>query len=103
MGFDLGQLLIGLVHSGELTADSAFAFDPGIISAFSRGLSEDGISVPVDELVYGHHGSLLARAGFTAFPFERLGEPPTYALHNLFAQRAALTRNIVNVAVALSD
>lgn len=103
VGFDLGQLLIGLVHSGELTADSAFAFDPGIISAFSRGLSEDGISVPVDELVYGHHGSLLARAGFTAFPFERLGEPPTYALHNLFAQRAALTRNIVNVALALNE
>lgn len=101
IGFDLGQLLIGLVHAGELSAASLESHDPLIIDAFARGLAEGGADVPDTEVVYGHHGSLLARAGFTSFPLEHLGDPPTPALEELFAQRAALTRYIADSALAL--
>jgi hypothetical protein len=101
IGFDLGQLLVGLVHARQLPAASLEVNDPPIIAAFARGLAEGGAGVPTDELVYGHHGSLLARAGFTAFPLEHLDDPPTPALHEHFAQRAALTRWIADAALAL--
>jgi hypothetical protein len=101
VGFDLGQLLIGLVHAGELPAASIHDNDPPIITAFTQGLIDNGASLPDDELLYGHHASLLVRAGFTAFPFESLGDPPTPALHELFTQRAALTRYIVDSAFTL--
>ncbi|WP_458115671.1 hypothetical protein [Arthrobacter sp. D2-10] len=102
VGFDLGQLLIGLMHAGELPAASASVIDPQIISAFSQGLADEGLEVSADELLWGHHGSLLARAGFTAFPFELLSDPPTPALHTLFGQRTALTRYIADAALALN-
>ncbi|GAA1755313.1 hypothetical protein [Kocuria aegyptia] len=101
IGFDLGQLLIGLVHAGELSAASLESDDAQIMAAFARGLAEGGVDVPAAEVVYGHHGSLLARAGFTAFPLEHLGDPPTPTLEELFAQRAALTRYIADSALAL--
>lgn len=101
IGFDLGQLLIGLVHAGELSAASLESHDPLVIAAFARGLAEEGVDVPAAEVVYGHHGSLLARAGFTAFPLEHLSDPPTPALQELFAQRAALTRYIADRALVL--
>lgn len=102
IGFDLGQLLIGLVHAGELPAASTYDNDRPILTAFAQGLTDDGASIPDDELLYGHHGSLLARAGFTAFPLEHLGNPPTPAMHELFTQRAALTRYIADTALALA-
>jgi hypothetical protein len=41
------------------------------------------------------------RAGFTSLPFERLGEPPTPALAVTFRERAALTRVIADLGLAL--
>ena len=46
--------------------------------------------------------SLAVRAGFTSLPFERLGEPPTPALAATFGERAALTRVIADLALALA-
>jgi hypothetical protein len=45
--------------------------------------------------------SLVVRAGFTSLPFERLSEPPTPALAATFRERAALTRVIADLGLAL--
>ena len=44
---------------------------------------------------------LAVRAGFTSLPFERLAEPPTPALAATFRERAAQTRVIADLALAL--
>ena len=44
---------------------------------------------------------MAVRAGFTSLPFERLAEPPTPALAATFRERAALTRVIADLALAL--
>jgi hypothetical protein len=54
-----------------------------------------------EEVAWGYVASLAVRAGFTSLPFERLGEPPTPALAATFGERAALTRVIADLALAL--
>ncbi|WP_350281446.1 phosphotransferase [Kribbella sp. HUAS MG21] len=95
VGFDLGQLLIGLAHAGELAAEALPAVHKVILKAFQEGLAEDGMHVSEDEVLYGYLGSLLARAAFTALPLELLGQPD--APPALFEQRVQLTRALVNL------
>jgi hypothetical protein len=95
VGFDLGQLLIGLAHAGELAPEALPAVHKVILKAFQVGLAEDGMQVSEDEVLYGYLGSLLARAAFTALPLELLGQPD--APPALFEQRVQLTRAVVDL------
>lgn len=101
IGFDLGQLLVGLVHAGEMPAVGLAALDACLIRTYTQAARADGLLVTEDEVRYGHHGGLLARAGFTSLPVERLHEPVTAELREVFAQRAHLTRYIADVGLAL--
>jgi hypothetical protein len=101
VGFDLGQLLVGLVHAGELPAAELPAIHPVLAPAFTEGLRAAGGRAGADEVEFGYVASLAVRAGFTSLPFERLGEPPTPELAATFAERAALTRFIVDLGLSL--
>ncbi|MET7277108.1 phosphotransferase [Kribbella sp. NPDC005582] len=91
VGFDLGQLLIGLAHAGELAPEALPAVHKVILEAFQSGLATDGMHVSEEQVLYGYLGSLCARATFTALP---LFEPAT---PELFDQRVRLTRALVDL------
>ena len=46
-------------------------------------------------------GGLAVRSALTAIPFERLGDPVTHELTELFRHRLALTRYLVDLGLAL--
>jgi len=101
VGFDLGQLLVGLTHAGELPAAALPAIHPTLVPAFTAGLRAAGGRASAEEVAFGYVASLVVRAGFTSLPLERLGEPVTPALAATFRERAALTRVIADLGLAL--
>jgi hypothetical protein len=101
VGFDLGQLLVGLVHASELPASALPEVHAVLVPSFLEGLQEHGGHATAAEVAEGYVGSLTIRSGFTSLPFERLATDPTPALAKLFAERAALTRFIVDLGLAL--
>jgi len=97
VGFDLGQLLIGLGHAGEVEPDALHAVHVVIVDAFTAGLNADGEVATVDQVRLGYLGSLLVRAAFTALPLEALGAPASDELAVLFVERVRLTRFLVDL------
>jgi hypothetical protein len=101
IGFDLGQLLVGLAHAGELAPEELPTIHPVIVSAFMEGVAAEGMTVSEDEVLYGYLGSLMARATFTALPLEQLGKTSECGIE-LFEQRVRLTRTLVNLVSAIN-
>ncbi|MGW7683714.1 phosphotransferase [Kribbella sp. NPDC054772] len=97
VGFDLGQLLVGLAHAGELSPEALPIVHRVIAKAFQAGLAEEGMRVTEDEVLYGYLGSLLVRAAFTALPLEQLSTVGDQATLALFEQRVQLTRAMVDL------
>lgn len=98
VGFDLGQLLIGLVHAGHLDTARLPEIHERILVSFIEGLAAEGFVADPDRVHYGYVGSLLLRAGFTAIPYEVLGAPGTA---ELFRQRLRLTEFIAELALEI--
>ncbi|MEV8373201.1 aminoglycoside phosphotransferase [Kribbella sp. NPDC056861] len=103
-GDDLGQLLIGRAHSGELTVDELADLRELVIRRYHAGLiaeGRDGISQ--DDVRAGLDGALILRSAFLSIPLDRLAETVTDELATLVAQRLELTRYLVELgAVSLS-
>ena len=97
VGFDLGQLLVGLAHAGELAPEALPLVHKTIFKAFMTGLAEDGMQATEDEVMYGYLGSLLARATFTALPLEQISKPGDAATLAMFEDRVILTRALVDL------
>ncbi|TDW15576.1 phosphotransferase [Kribbella kalugense] len=95
VGFDLGQLLIGLAHAGELSPEALPVVHKVILRAFQEGLAVEGMQVSEDDVLYGYLGSLLVRAAFTALPLELFGKSD--ASLALFEQRVQLTRAMLDL------
>ncbi|MEV8375398.1 phosphotransferase [Kribbella sp. NPDC056861] len=101
IGFDLGQLLVGLAHAGELAPEELPTIHRAILAAFLDGVAEEGMTVSEDDVLYGYLGSLLARSAFTALPLEQLGKTTECGLE-LFEQRVRLTRVLVDLVSKIS-
>jgi len=101
IGFDLGQLLVGLAHAGELAAEELPTIHTVILTAFMEGVAAEGMTVTEDEVLYGYLGSLMARATFTALPLEQLGTTTECGLE-LFEERVRLTRTLVDLVSTIS-
>jgi len=97
VGFDLGQLLIGLGHAGVMEPEALRDVHRVIVDAFTEGLNAEGMTADIDQVRLGYLGSLLARATFTALPLELLGAPQTDELADLFSQRVRLTQLLVEL------
>ncbi len=99
VGFDLGQLLVGLVHAGSMPAASLAAVHAVLVPSFVDGAAAYGARWTAAQVSAGYVGSLVVRAGFTSLPLERLAEPATPELAAVFRERAALTRFIADLAL----
>lgn len=91
LGFDLGQLLVGLVHAGLMDADRMPAVAERIVAEYVGGVADAGVvEVPEDELREGFALSVMLRSGFDAIDYSQLGESAD-SPHE-FKQRIGLSR-----------
>jgi hypothetical protein len=97
IGFDLGQLLIGLVHAGLMPASDLPKVHEVLVPSFVDGAREYGLAVTADDVTFGYVASLVIRAGYTSLPYEMLGAPATPELEGYFRERAALTRFLIDL------
>jgi hypothetical protein len=101
VGADLGQLLVGLAHAGELSTADLPALRDVIIDAYTEGLAVEGMHVDAQTVAYGLDGDLAVRSALTTLPFERLSGPVTDQLAALVVRRIELTRFLVDLAAAM--
>ncbi|GAA3220763.1 hypothetical protein [Nonomuraea helvata] len=74
VGFDLGQLLVGRAHTGELDPADLPEVHEAIEAAYAAATA--GIADP-GEVSFGYVAGLVLRSAWTAIPFELLDQEPT--------------------------
>jgi hypothetical protein len=103
IGFDLGQLLVGLAHAGHLAADELPQLHEILLDGYVEGLREDGCQIEIADVRYGFDAAMVIRSGFTSLPWDELNDPVTVELDSRVGSRAALTRYLVDVGLALPE
>lgn len=99
VGFDLGQLLVGLAHAGQTDPAAIPAIDAEIFPAYLAGLAAEDYNVDPAHVRAGYLGSLAARSALCAIPFEALeGSSPDEQTTAMFAGRMKLTRAMLDLA-----
>jgi hypothetical protein len=101
-GDDLGQLLLGHAHDGVLAADDLPALHELVVQAYVAGLADEDCRLDEDVIRAGIDTGMSVRSAFTALPLERLDEPITDHLRNMFAGRIELTRYLVDVGLQVN-
>jgi hypothetical protein len=101
VGYDLGQLLIGLVHAGQLDIHRLSSLQEAVLPAYTAGLAAEGLRVDPDVVRFGCHAALVVRSAFSALPLERLAGRPAPDDVDLVARRVRLTRHLVDLGLAL--
>jgi hypothetical protein len=101
VGEELGQLLVGGAHDGDLRVDDLVALRDVVVAAYTAGLAEEGLHVPCPLVRTAMDTTITLRSAFSALPLERLGEPVTDELAALVARRLDLTRHLVDVGLEL--
>jgi hypothetical protein len=96
LGFDLGQLLVGLVHAGQMPASRMPAIAAAIVPAYLRALHEEGIGDRDAEVRDAFATGVLLRSGFDGFLLELL-EDPTDAHRHAFDERVEMARVLVEL------
>lgn len=102
LGFDVGQLLVGDVHSGRAPAELIARLVDPAIDGFCRGLADENYPHTRAEVRRGAIASLTLRSAFTMIPFEFLGGPPPGS-ERLLDERIAATRLLVDLGVSVLD
>ena len=73
IGFDLGQLVLGLAHAGFIEADTVREMAAEVVEPYCRGLRDGGFTEFTDDQAYfGFAASMLIRSGFDIFAYEEL-------------------------------
>jgi hypothetical protein len=99
VGFDLGQLLVGLAHAGRTDPAAIPAIDAEIFPAYLAGLAAEDYKVDPAQVRAGYLGSLAARSALCAIPFEALENAvPGEQTAAMFAGRMELTRLMLDMA-----
>ena len=103
VGYDLGQLLIGLAHAGRLYVDRLPAVHDVVLRLNTAGLADEGLSVDPDVVRFGFHAALVIRSAFSALQFSALPAPgaPTPGRAVTVARRVWSTRHLVHLGLAL--
>jgi len=97
VGFDLGQLLVGLAQTGELDPTELPAIHAAIVPAYLEALRNEGVDADPADVRTGYVGSLLLRSGFTGPPLELLGRSDEPGIADVFAQRARYARFLLDL------
>lgn len=95
LGFDLGQLLVGLVHAGEMPASHLPEVASAVVPAYLEGVRAEGVDAPEDEIRDGFATSALLRSGFDGLRHDLLGSDEDSARTEV-AERLALSRFLVD-------
>jgi hypothetical protein len=99
VGFDLGQLLIGLASAGQTRLADLPAIDAVIFEGYLGGLRDEGYDVDPGDVRAGYLGGLAARSALCLLPLELLGrEPVPEGVQALFLRRLQLTRRVLDLA-----
>ena len=91
LGFDLGQLVVGLVHAGELLPDALPAVADAVEAAYLAGLADEGLAVDPDLVHEGFTTAAMVRSGFDGFRYDLLRESRPED-RRAFDDRVALAR-----------
>ena len=99
VGFDLGQLLVGLANAGQSDPLELAAIDAAIFPAYLDGLAAEDYKVEATAVRAGYVGGLAARSALCALPLEQLGDSdPDGKIEALMTTRLRLTRVLVDMA-----
>jgi hypothetical protein len=98
VGFDLAQLLVGLVHAGLMPAADLPAIHARLPAAYTSGMEKGRQPATLDDVQAGYIGSLAIRAAFTSLPFR---EPISSVTGDHIDQRIALTRFVTDAGLRL--
>lgn len=93
LGFDLGQLLVGLVHAGERPAADLPAVAARIQASYAEGLAAEGVDG--GDVARQFALSVMLRSGFDALLYDLLDSPDPADRH-AFDERLALTRFLLD-------
>jgi len=97
VGFDLGQLLVGEVQTGDRPASDLAVLEPDCVAAYVEGLSQEGFTADLDTVRRAHALQMLLFSGLSSPPLEHLDSPPTDELRRWTAERAAAARFMVDL------
>lgn len=89
-GFDLSQLLSGLVNDGRLRVAAARRLEPLCVAAYCEGLAQSGTDIQEAVVRRGHALSMALFTGLFTLASPRLEEPDSPELHAFMAERLAL-------------
>lgn len=96
LGFDLGQLLVGLVHAGELAAARLPEVASVIAPAYLDGVRATGADVDDGAVLGAFATSVLLRSGFDGLRYDLLDAPPSATARHAFDERLALSRFLLD-------
>ena len=100
VGFDLSQLLLGEVQTGERDADELPALEAACVDDYVRGLADEGLDLPVEVVRRSHALLMLEFSGLSAIPFELLDGPPSPEAVRIARERAVAARFILDLVDA---
>ena len=92
IGFDLSQLLVGEVQTGERPAADLPAIEAVCVPAYTAGLAAEGCVVAEEVVARSHALLLLLFAGLSAIPFELLSGPVSDEAVRVAGERAEAAR-----------
>lgn len=102
VGFDLGQLSVGLIHAGELPASELAGIAEVIVPAYVEGAAAEGLDLDSDTVSSGFALSALLRSGFDAFRLDLLDRAPDdEAAATAFAERIVLAGTLAGLVTDL--
>jgi hypothetical protein len=100
VGFDLGQLLLGLANAGDIDPSTLPAIHDAIVPAYADGLATTGFDAGAHDVRRGYVLTMLARSLFTTVPLDAIafGDEPG---HEHLAARVAMARFLLDLAATV--
>ncbi|HEY4991201.1 MAG TPA: hypothetical protein VII33_03870, partial [Nakamurella sp.] len=98
VGFDLAQLLVGLVHAGQMPTSDLPAIHHLLAPAYEDGMNHGKRPAALADIEASYVGSLVIRAAFTSLPFR---EPIPSLTDTYIDERMMLTRFITDLGLQM--
>ena len=97
LGFDLSQLLLGEVQTGERAASDLPRLEAAIVPAYVDGLAAEGTAVDLAVVQRTHVLLALLFNGLSAMPFELLAGPPDDEAVRVTRERCAMASFLLDL------
>lgn len=98
VGFDLGQLLLGLVNADQLSPTELPGLEAVVVPAYTDGLLSTGFEATPAEVREGFVLSVVVRSLFTTLGLDEPPQPDTSEAHAHVGNRIGLTNYLLDLA-----